>query len=127
MTLAFAVLGTFLSLILGTVGGEEQFTKMSEWAGQNLSAEQLDAYNKSIDSGDSATQQMALSWLKGQFEAGNPQAPTRVRPESPSTKGSGERYESIAQMQNDMADPRYDKDSAFRDQVERKLANSNIL
>jgi hypothetical protein len=36
-------------------------------------------------------------------------------------------FRSVAELTSAMADPRYKNDSAYRKDVERKLANSNVL
>ena len=35
-------------------------------------------------------------------------------------------YRSMAQVVSDMNDPRYDRDEAYRDDVQAKLARSNL-
>jgi hypothetical protein len=44
-----------------------------------------------------------------------------------SGSGSADVYESVAQMQKDMASPEYKNDPAFRAKVAQKLSRSNIL
>ena len=41
--------------------------------------------------------------------------------------GGGGAYDSVQQLMTDMQSPSYENDSAFRAQVEAKLARSNIL
>ena len=43
------------------------------------------------------------------------------------TASTGIRYESMAQVKADMSNPKYEKDPAFRKEVEEKLARSTII
>ena len=112
--------------IKDAVGGEKVFTDMVEWAKVNLSQGEIDAYNKSIDSGDKNVAALAVQGLFARFQAARPTEPNLLKGATSGT-ASADAYESIAQLQKDMKSEEYKNDPAFRAKVERKLANSNIL
>lgn len=114
------------SEIKSVAGGDQTFSEMVEWARANLSPAEINAYNAAIDSGDLAKAKLAVSGVHGRFSASRPTEPNLFKGATSATP-SQEAYESIAQMQKDMASPEYKNDPAFRAKVERKLANSSIM
>jgi hypothetical protein len=114
------------SEIKAAAGGDQQFAEMVDWARANLSPEEINAYNAAIDSGDRAKAKLAVAGVAQRFQAARPSEPNLFKGAT-SANTTVEAYESIAQMQKDMAHPDYAKDPAFRAKVERKLANSNIF
>ena len=113
------------SEVKSVAGGDAQFAEMQEWARVNLSTDEINAYNKAIDSGDPSQAKLAVAGIYQKFAANRPSEPNLFKGNN--SAPSNDVYESIAQMQKDMANPDYAKDPAFRARVERKLARSNIL
>jgi len=112
--------------VFNSVGGENNYNAMTEWAANNFSPEEIAAYNGAVNSGDSASAMMAVKGLKARFDATVGFEPQReVRGET--ARAGATTYRSISEMEKDMADPRYKNDPAFRRDVERKLARSDIF
>ena len=107
--------------IKNTVGGHDQYKGMMEWAKENLSAEEITAYNNTVNSRDVASVKLAVSGLKARMEAG--QEPNLVQGKA-STSTNG--YESWAQVTEAMKDPRYAKDPAYQAEIQSKLRNSKL-
>jgi len=107
------------------VGGEDAYKGMTEWAAENISEEELEAFNTAVSSGESATIKLAIRGVYSQFrEAGN--APTLVQGgKTPAIGG----YGSTQEMSKDMSDPRYTAgDKNWHAHVEKRLAASgNII
>lgn len=99
---------------------------MIEWASKNLSEGEIQAYNAAVSSGTPEQISFAVEGLYARYSrtVSSP-PPGLIRGSTTPSTGAG--YTSIAQLQQDMSDPRYKNDPAFRKQVEQKLANSNIL
>jgi hypothetical protein len=114
------------SEIKNVAGGDQTFSEMVEWAKANLSPAEINAYNAAIDSGDTAKAKLAVAGVHTRFSASRPSEPNLFKGATSATP-SNESYESLAQMQKDMASPEYKSDPAFRAKVERKLANSSIM
>jgi hypothetical protein len=110
---------------LQEVGGEEEFSKISEWASSNLSADQIDRYNTAVDSGDPARMQEAVKALAYEYGKARPQEPDLLG--GGNNHASGDRFESVAQLTEAMSDSRYQNDPAFRKEVEQKLSRSNVM
>lgn len=121
-----AVLDATRQTVFNTVGGEDAYNDMVSWAADNLDRSEIIAYNKAVNSMDKAAAMMAVRGLKAQYDASVGVEPSRqVRGET--ARAGSQSYRSIAEMEADMRNPKYKTDPAFRKDVERKLANSNIM
>lgn len=112
--------------VFQSVGGEENYNAMIQWAATNLTQDQIEAYNQAVGSGDAAQVSFAVEGLFARYSRATPAPPKKIIQGSSSTN-LGNSYRSLAEMRADMSDPRYKSDPAFRKTVEQKLANSNIL
>jgi len=107
-----------------TVGGDDVYQDMVDWASKNMTDGEKQAYNKAVNSGDMDTVKLAVNALKGQFERANGIEPTLVTGKAQPTAEQG--FESWAQVTEAMSNPRYAKDIAYQNEVKNKLANSNL-
>ncbi len=111
--------------VFDSVGGEENFEAMSQWAGANMTVEDLNKYNADIDSGDKATVKNAVDLVNMKYQAAMGTTPNLINGDTGG--GTGSVFESVAQLTAAMKDPRYSTDSAYRAEVAAKLDKSNIL
>ena len=107
-----------------TVGGDDVYQDMVDWASKNMTDGEKQAYNKAVNSGDMDTVKLAVNALKGQFERANGIEPTLVTGKAQPTAEQG--FESWAQVTEAMSNPKYAKDIAYQNEVKNKLANSNL-
>ena len=107
------------------VGGNANYNAMSEWASDNLSDSDLDAFNSIVETGSVEQAKMAVKGLYSQFIAagGNPPELQQGGTSGSSVKPFG----SAAQVTEAMRDPRYQSDPAYRANVEKRLAVSDVL
>ena len=117
-----ALASQLTSSVYEQVGGESQFTAMTEWAGDNLSASEVEAFNSAMDSGNMGQVNLAVAGLQAQYVSAVGKEGIRLETRASTT--TGDRYESQAQMMQAMADPRYASDPAYRNQVAAKLERS---
>ena len=110
--------------MMSVAGGDDAYSAMMDWAADNLSESEIDAYNATIDKGDVGATKLAISGIKARQEAGEGVEPTLTGGKS--TASDGTAYESWAQVTADMNDPRYATDHAFRTKVDNRLAKSKI-
>jgi vacuolar-type H+-ATPase subunit H len=113
------------SRLTAHVGGKEVLDGMLQWAATNLDRAEAEAFNQTVG-GNEAQARIALDGLKAKYVAANGQPPANPVGGSRAAAGAPG-YESLAQMQKDMSDPRYSTDPAFRQQVEAKLARSSVF
>lgn len=121
-----AILNATRSEVFNTVGGEARYDAMREWAANTFDGAEIDAFNRAVNSGQKDLAMFAVKGLKARYDAEQGFEPRTVVTGS-STSSTGEVYESIAQMQTDMSNPKYKTDPAFRKMVERKLSRSDIM
>lgn len=111
-------------MVKQTVGGEENYSKMIEWAGQNLSEAEQEAFNSTLDNGSIEQVKLAVSaianraGITGEAKQEMLQGEVNVIPDT---------FNSIAQVTEAMNDPRYDKDPAYRKEIERKISRSTVI
>ena len=110
--------------IKNSAGGEQEYSNLLNWAGQNLPKSTVDAFDALCDSGDVNSIQLAVSGIKAQYENANGYEGRMLSGKPP--QSSGDVFNSQAQVVEAMSDPRYDNDPAFRQEVMNKLERSNI-
>lgn len=109
--------------IYEAAGGQQHFEEMAKWAGSSLGEERVNALNELLAAGgEKAT--LAVQQLRQAYVEANGQEPNLLSGDGPTT---GSTYASYAQMMQDMQDPRYQSDEAFREAVKNKLARSGNL
>ena len=107
--------------IKSVVGGNESYKQMMDWAKENLTQEEIQAYNTTVNTQDVATVKLAVSGLKARM--GNNSEPTFVQGKT----GTGPAaFESWSQVTQAMSDPRYNKDPAYQKEVSDKLRRSEL-
>ena len=106
------------------VGGTESYDSMSDWAGNNLSETEKQAYNTAVNSKDLEAVKLAVVGLKARYAQSTGSEPTLV--EGKASPSAEQGFASWAQVTQAMSDPRYAKDPAYQAEVKSKLANSKI-
>ena len=107
------------------VGGEQAYKSMLSWAGQSLDKAEVEMYDSVMASGNANSIYFAVQALQNKYTdaVGNDgQLLTGKR----SAAQQDAQFRSQQELVAAMNDPRYDNDPAFRDDVMRKLTNSDI-
>jgi hypothetical protein len=110
--------------ILSEIGGKDEYTAMTQWAGKNMKQTEIEAYNRAVESGDLDSAMFAVKGLQARYKAASGAAEPRFVQGGKSAPGG---YESVAQVVAAMSDKRYSTDPAYRAEVERKIGNSTVL
>lgn len=112
--------------LMQEVGGKEAYTKTLEWASENLTAEEIAAYDQVVNTGSLEAVKFAVQALtlrakyEGGFE-GTPVSGKAVKNQGP--KG----FKSQAELARAISDSRYRTDPAYRLEIQDRLANSGEL
>ena len=107
-------------------GGPEEYDRMVQWASQNLSPEEIQAYDELVQSSKNVNQtRLAVAGLYAQYTASAGREPSLIGGKAPSD--SGTKFESTAQVIQAMNDPRYASDPAYRKMVEKQLSRSSVF
>ena len=106
------------------MGGEEAYKEMLQWAGENLTQEEISMYDSVVGTGNKNSCYFAMSALQQRYKdaVGNeaPLISGRTPTETPNV------FRSQAEVVAALGDPRYDKDPAYRQDVFNKLERSNL-
>ena len=106
------------------VGGEKAYDSMMEWAGQNLSKEEIEMYDSVMGDGSANSIYFAVQALSNKYL-------DAVGSEGQLLTGRGAAesnavFRSQSELVQAMNDPRYDNDPAYRSDVMTKLENSDL-
>lgn len=113
-----------VSSIQKSVGGEEAYSEIVSWAADNLDAETIEAYDSLVNSGNSKAIQLAVAGLKAQYEMSNGYEGEMLTGKAAAKSSSV--FRSQAELVDAMADPRYDRDPAYRNDILEKLERSDL-
>ena len=105
-------------------GGEQAYDQLTSWAANNLSEQEIDAFDNLIDSGNVAAIKMGLTAMQSKYNEANGYEGRMLQGKAPSS--SGEVFRSQAELVAAMGDPRYENDPAYRQDVISKLDNSDL-
>lgn len=120
-----AVMADMQEQAFQAAGGQQEYSRMIEWASNNLSQGEVDAFNNALDTTDIDQALFAIQGLASRYRSDVGTQPNLV---SGQTAGSSAgSYQSVAELTRDMQDPRYDADPAFRQMVAMRLQNSDVL
>jgi hypothetical protein len=112
-----------VSEIHNSVGGAEKYQQLVQWAAQNFSEQEIQAFDNVVESGNKNAINFALQALKSRYT-------DAVGFEGEMLQGkaaaSQDVFRSQAELVRAMNDPRYDKDPAYRQDIYDKLDRSNI-
>ena len=108
-----------------SLGGEAEYSKMIQWAGDNLSPEEVEGFNQIINTQPMAAVKMAVTGLHARYTAVEGREPKLIGGRA--SKGNTDKFESTAQLVEAMSDPRYSKDPAYQRKVQEKLGRSSIF
>lgn len=108
----------------GVVGGPENYDNMLKWANQNLNKGEIQMYDKVMELGNPLAAYFAVQALAYRYQDASGKDGQMITGKAPSP--SGDVFKSQAQVVQAMGDPRYDKDPAYRQEVQQKLERSNI-
>ena len=97
---------------------------MVKWAGENLSAAEVETFNKQVEQGTMEEAIMATSGLKARYDNAVGVTPNLVQGEVSTTTNA---FQSTAEIISAVNDPRYQVDTAYRQSVEEKIKRSNAL
>lgn len=116
------------SRIAESVGGKDVLTNVLEWAGQNLSDAEAEAYDTVRKTGNEAAISMMVQQFKARFEAAHGRVPRFIEgPNRPTVTGA-KPIGSADELVSLMSDPRYSAgDKAYHAEVDARLSVSPMF
>ena len=111
--------------IRNAVGGDKEYARLIKWAGNNLSSQEINRFNKAVTSNDIDIALVAVENLANRMEKAKGTPPELVEGK-PTAEHHTKGYASLAEMAAAMDDPRYEKDMAYTERVERRIIASDF-
>jgi len=106
------------------VGGEKAYQSMITWAGQNLSKEEISMYDSVMGKGDPNAIFFAVQALAAKYGDATGSEGQLLSGKAANQQDSS--FRSQQELVQAMSDPRYDNDPAYRQDLMRKLENSDL-
>ena len=106
----------------GVVGGAENYGNMIEWAQQSLNEQEINMFDAVMQRGDPLAAFFAVRSLAYAYNDAVGNDGTMVQGKAP--RQSTSQFRSQAEVIEAMGDPRYENDSAYRQDVMDKLTRS---
>ena len=113
-----------ITQLKGVVGGEGDYDKMMQWAGESLGEDEIKMYDAVMDKGDPLAAFFAVQALAYRFNDARGVDGQMLQGKAPTEKG--DTFRSQAEVVRAMSDPRYDQDPAYRQDIYDKLERSNL-
>lgn len=111
-------------MLMDMVGGDKAYKSMLNWAGENFSKEEVEMYDGVMGSGNPNAIYYAIQALQARYN-------DAVGSDGQLLTGRGaqdtdDSFKSQAELVAAMSDPRYDRDPAYRQDLMRRLENSDV-
>ena len=113
-----------INQVKNAAGGDAAYQNMVQWAGSNLDAKSIEAFDQIINTGSLDAINFAVKGLKSQYDASNGIEGTMVQGKAAPNRGDV--FRSQAELVAAMSDKRYDNDPAYRQDVIEKLDRSDL-
>ncbi len=110
-----------------TVGGVGEYNAMATWAGENLSDDELDAFNTIVESGTVSQATVAVKGLYAQYKALGGGEPQLEKGGTSAADAGAKPFGSAAEVTRAMRDARYAEDPGYRQMVEKRLAVTTAI
>lgn len=111
--------------IFELAGGQQGYSEMLQWAAQNLSADEISAFNTSVNNGDLEQAKLSVQGLIARYTTSEGNEPSLVKGVASGESVSA--FRSTAELVAAMKDPKYKNDPAYRQDVIEKLGRSSIF
>ena len=110
--------------LMDAVGGEKAYKSMLDWAGDNFAKEEVEMYDSVMESGNPNAIFFAVQALNARYN-------DAVGTDGQLLTGRGaqntdDSFKSQAELVQAMNDPRYERDPAYRQELMRRLENSDV-
>lgn len=103
-----------------SVGGRKALNQLMDWARENLSQPEIEAYNAAVDTDNTELVKMLLAGMKARYESQVGRDPKFVDAEP--TRSTGIKpFASTEELMDAMSNPKYKTDPAYRNMVMKRL------
>lgn len=115
----------YQSEVFDVAGGQQGYTEMIQWAAKSLTADEISAFNTSVNSGNVEQAKLSVQGLMSRYTTSEGNEPRLVK--GVATGDAASVFRSTAELVSAMKDPKYKNDPAYRQDVIDKLGRSSIF
>ena len=108
--------------VYDSVGGQENYVEVINWASDNMPPEIIKEYNDAVDSLDQAKMLRTLEYMRFKKGESQPSAPRRLEGDAPA--GGIQPYSSKVEWQNAQSNRLYGKDAKYTNMVDQRYLAS---
>ena len=108
----------------GMVGGDQEYTNLLGWAKDNFTEQEINMYDSIMESGNTEAAFFAVQALALRYQDSVGTEGELIQGRAATDSADG--FRSQAELVNAMNDPRYERDTAYRNDIMRKLELSDI-
>lgn len=120
-------IGTQMRTEFEQIAGDANNLKaLYDWAGSNMSADEVKTYNSLVESGNLAGAKLALEGMVSRYNEAMGSDPNLVGGEAAPSRSGAQPFASNDELVRAMADPRYQTDPAYRAKIEARLAGTEM-
>jgi hypothetical protein len=113
-----------IQYLKNAVGGDEAYTELVSWASDNLSSQEVEAYDHVMDLDNPYAAFFAVKALNMAYQNANGYEGQMLTGKAAANVNDA--FRSQAEVIEAMSDPRYDNDPAYRNDIFDKLDRSNL-
>ena len=113
-----------IQFLKNAVGGDEAYSELVSWASDNLSSQEVEAYDHVMDLDNPYAAFFAVKALNMAYQNANGFEGQMLTGKA--AGNSVDAFRSQAEVVQAMSDPRYDSDPAYRNDVFEKLERSDL-
>lgn len=120
----------YTSAVYEAAGGEEAYSRMTQWAAANLPKADIEAFNAAIDSGNLGTVKLIMGGIRSAMGEATTQKHGTRNPSvmgGPATTNTTGGFADKAEMVKAMSDKRYCRDPQYTKLVESRMAKTTWL
>lgn len=115
----------YQSEVFDIAGGQHGYTEMIQWAARNLTTDEVNAFNTSVNSGNVEQAKLSVQGLMARYSISEGSEPRLIK--GVATGDATAVFRSTAELVAAMKDPKYKNDPAYRQDVIEKLGRSSIF
>ena len=112
-----------MNQVYNSAGGEAEYQRLVTWASDNISEQKLDAFNSIVNNADATAIQIAVAGLRSEYESQEGYEGRMLTGKAAKAEAG---FRSQAELVSAMNDTRYDRDSAYRQDLFDKLERSSV-
>ena len=114
----------FTNSIYDMVGGQDSYTELITWAGDNLNEAQITEFNKVTQSNNPEAIKFAVENLKLRYDATGGKQPTRIEGSAKSEGTGMKAFTNKGEWQQATANPLYGRDAKYTSMIDKRYLQS---